>query len=346
MEKRLLVRRGHKDRLRELAGTMLRRGLLPMRRHIVTAAALSLVVFSTLLSLNEVLPFPLPGERMLYDPTDWSLLFGAPRQAAVHPAAGTAAGQSMGGLSVIQPPVVYLLYRAHPGDTMGNIASHLGVSMDTLASMNRVQGQGVHNVMVGELLKVPSQDGIPAVLSGDFDAFCQKNSVAPDAVLSANGVSRADLHDGMVLFLPGVQHTGFQLALYTGTLVAMPLHGYESSPFGYRADPFTGLPNHHTGVDIAAPMGSQIRSATDGTVIRAEFDNMLGNYVQVQAYAGFSYIYGHMSKILAGVGVRVHQGQVIGLVGETGYATGPHLHFEVRKNGVPQNPRSFLPGIR
>ena len=346
MGKRRPAPGGHSERLRKLAGDVLRHGIMPIRRHIASAAALSFVVCAALLSMNELLPYPPPGERMLYDPTDWSLLFGAPHAVASRPAAVLSNGPSIGGLSVIQPPVVYLLYKAHPGDTMGNIATRLGVSMDTLASLNRVQGQGVHNVMVGETLKVPSQDGIPAALSGDFDAFCQKNSVAPDAVLAANNITRADLHDGMALFLPGAQHTGFQLALYTGTLVAMPLRGYESSPFGYRPDPFTGAPNHHTGVDIAAPMGSAIRSATDGTVIRAQFDTMLGNYVQVQAFAGFSYIYGHMSRILTAVGAHVHQGQLIGLVGDTGYATGPHLHFEIRKNGFPLNPRNFVPGIR
>jgi murein DD-endopeptidase MepM/ murein hydrolase activator NlpD len=99
-------------------------------------------------------------------------------------------------------------------------------------------------------------------------------------------------------------------------------------------------------VDIAAPEGATIRSGTDGRVIAAQYDSILGNYVQVLGQVGFSYIYGHMSQILARVGAVVSTGQVIGLVGHTGYATGPHLHFEIRKNGVPINPNNYLPGIR
>ena len=71
---------------------------------------------------------------------------------------------------------------------------------------------------------------------------------------------------GMPLFFPGVQHTGYARALAEGVGVALPLHGWESSPYGTRSDPFTGQRSRHNGVDIAAPMGSAIRSATDGVV--------------------------------------------------------------------------------
>ena len=150
----------------------------------------------------------------------------------------------------------------------------------------------------------------------------------------------------MTLFFPGVQHTGYALSLAVGVGVALPIHGWESSPFGWRSDPFTGARSHHSGVDIAAPSGSTIRSATDGVVVTATYDSMLGNYVEVRAQLGYSYVYGHMSQILTHVGARVATGSVLGLVGQTGYATGPHLHFEVRLYGVPQNPRNYLPGIR
>jgi len=336
----------HSERLKAYARKALREGLLPIRRQVRSAAALCFVVCAVLLVLNDLLPFPPPGERILYDPTDWSLLFSPRQPLPARPPALAGEGQGMGGLSSMQPPVELLLYKVRPGDSMGTIASKLGVSVDTLSSMNRVQGQGVHTVIVGELLKVPSQDGIPVALAGDFDAFCEKYKLVPDEVLSANSLTRSDLHEGMVLFLPRVQHKGAELALITGTLVAMPLRGYESSPFGRRSDPITGLPSRHTGVDIAAPMGSPIRSSTDGTVITARYDSMLGNYVEIRGFAGYSYVYGHMRVIRTSVGVHVNRGQLIGLVGDTGYATGPHLHFEVRRYGVPLNPSNFLYGIR
>jgi murein DD-endopeptidase MepM/ murein hydrolase activator NlpD len=326
-------------------GTLLWGVLFPIRRHIMAAVALMFVVSSVVLVLAELLPFPSPGESILLDPTDWSMLFHRDSSVSEGPDR-RAPGPSMGGSSFVQPPVAILLYRAHTGDTMSGIATKLGMDIDTISSMNRVEGRGVHNVTVGEILKVPSQNGIYLPLAADFDAQCRKYSVSPEDVLAANSLTRSQLTAGIRLFFPGVQHTGYARSLAVGVGVSLPLRGWESSPYGWRPDPFTGQRSHHSGVDIAAPEGSPIRSATDGVVIAAGYDSMLGNYVEVRAQLGYSYVYGHMSTILARSGLRVATGSLLGLVGHTGYATGPHLHFEVRLHGVPQNPRNYLPGIR
>ncbi len=336
----------HRERLIELLRLRLLVPLRGIRRHVMSALALVFVAAVVVLALDARLPFPRPGERILYDPTDWSLLLPGHGRAAVEPRRSPYGEGDIGGGSTTQAPLAILLYRAKPGDTISSVATKVGLSMDTVSSMNRVQGRGVHNVRVGELLKIPTEDGIFLALTGDFDALCTARKVAPEDVLAANNVTRDELTQGMLLFFPGVQHTGFELALANGVGVALPIHGYESSPFGRRPDPFTGQPSRHSGVDIAAPEGSQIRSGTDGRVIAAQYDATLGNYVQVQGQVGFSYIYGHMSQILTHVGAIVSTGQVIGLIGHTGYATGPHLHFEIRKNGVPINPNNYLPGIR
>jgi murein DD-endopeptidase MepM/ murein hydrolase activator NlpD len=341
-----LRRRGtHRQRLSEMGRRLLWEVLFPVRRHIMVAVALMFVVSSMALVLNERLPFPSPGESILLDPTDWSMLFHRDPPLQERPDMRSP-GPSVGGSSFVQPPLAILLYRAHAGDTMSGIATKLGMDIDTISSMNRVQGRGVHNVTVGELLKIPSQNGITLAIAADFDAQCRTYGVSPEDVLAANSVTRADVSPGMRLFFPGVQHTGYARSLAVGVGVALPIRGWESSPYGWRSDPFTGQRSHHSGVDIAAPEGSPIRSATDGVVIAAGYDGMLGNYVEVRAQLGYSYVYGHMSAILAQGGARVATGSLLGLVGHTGYATGPHLHFEVRLNGVPQNPRNYLPGIR
>ena len=320
--------------------------LFPFRHAIMSAAALLFVLTTVLLVLDAVVPFPPPSEALLYDPADWSIVFHGATGAPVAPGPHNAMGQPIGGTSMEQAPVTVLLYHAHRGDTMSGIASRLGLDVDTVSSMNRVQGRGVHNITVGEIIKIPTQNGITLAAASDFDAQCKGYGVSPDDVLAANGLGRSQLVRGMTLFFPGVQHTGYARSLAVGVGVALPLRGWESSPFGWRADPFTGVRSHHSGVDIAAPMGSAIRSATDGVVIAATYDAMLGNYVEVRAQLGYSYVYGHMSQILTHPGARVATGTIIGLVGQTGYATGPHLHFEVRLHGVPQNPRNYLPGIR
>ena len=340
------MRGPHTERLAATLRTVLWDSLFPLRRQILSSVALLFVVASVLLVLDAVLPFPPPSERILLDPSDWSLVFHREPPPAARPAAAGAPGKSVGGTSMAQSPLTVLLYHAQPGDTMSGIAIKLGMDIDTISSMNRVEGRGVHNVTVGEVLKVPSQNGIPLAAAADFDAQCRSYGVSPEDVLAANSLTRDQLAPGMRLFFPGVQHTGYARSLAVGVGVALPIRGWESSPFGWRSDPFTGQRSHHSGVDIAAPEGAPIRSATDGVVVAATYDSMLGNYVEVRAQLGYSYVYGHMSTILTRVGSRVATGSAIGLVGHTGYATGPHVHFEVRLHGVPQNPRNYLPGIR
>jgi murein DD-endopeptidase MepM/ murein hydrolase activator NlpD len=334
------------EQLSSLSRRLLWGALFPIRRHVMTAVAVLFVTVTVLLVLDARLPFPSPSESILVDPTDWSMLFHRDPSLPGHPDMTLASGPSMGGSTSVQPPLAVLLYRAQPGDTMSGIATKLGMDIDTISSMNRVEGRGVHNVTVGEMLKIPSQNGISLSVAPDFDAQCRSYGVSPEDVVAANSITRAEVSPGMKLFFPGVQHTGYARSLAVGVGVSLPLRGWESSPFGWRADPFTGQRSHHSGVDIAAAEGSPVRSATDGVVISATYDGMLGNYVEVRAQLGYSYVYGHMSTILTRVGARVAAGSLLGLVGHTGYATGPHLHFEVRLNGVPQNPRNYLPGIR
>jgi murein DD-endopeptidase MepM/ murein hydrolase activator NlpD len=340
------TRESRTEALFSLARRLVWETLFPIRRHIMAAIAMVFVASSVLLVLDARLPFPSPAESILLDPTDWSMLFHRDPPLPGRPEMKAAAGPSMGGSTFVQPPLEILLYRAQPGDTMSGIATKLGMDIDTISSMNRVEGRGVHNVTVGEVLKIPSQNGITLSVAADFDAQCHSYGVSPEDVLAANSLTRAQVLTGLRLFFPGVQHTGYARSLAVGVGVSLPLHGWESSPFGWRADPFTGERSHHSGVDIAAPEGSPVRSATDGVVIAAGYDGMLGNYVEVRAQLGYSYVYGHMSTIIAHGGGRVATGSLLGLVGHTGYATGPHLHFEVRLNGVPQNPRNYLPGIR
>jgi murein DD-endopeptidase MepM/ murein hydrolase activator NlpD len=111
-------------------------------------------------------------------------------------------------------------------------------------------------------------------------------------------------------------------------------------------DPFTGTTGTHRGVDLAAPLGSAVRSVSDGTVTVAGYNDVLGNYVMIRGPLNRTFVYGHMDRIFVSGGERVTQGDRIGTIGMTGKTTGPHLHFEVRVNGVPDNPHWYLKGVR
>jgi murein DD-endopeptidase MepM/ murein hydrolase activator NlpD len=124
-------------------------------------------------------------------------------------------------------------------------------------------------------------------------------------------------------------------------LLRTPVDGARiSSPFGMRMHPILGYSAMHQGVDFAVPAGSPIMASGDGVVATAGWAGGYGNLVVLRHASDYSTAYAHMSRIATGIkpGLRVRQGQVIGYVGATGLATGPHLHYEVRINDRPVNP--------
>jgi hypothetical protein len=118
--------------------------------------------------------------------------------------------------------------------------------------------------------------------------------------------------------------------------------GWFSSNFGYRIDPFTGLRSFHEGIDFPAEVGTTIVAAASGKVVYAGYHPEYGRMVEVDHGNGLLTRYAHTSQIFVREGDLVVRGQRLASVGSTGRSTGPHLHFEVRLNGVPQNPARFL----
>lgn len=116
-----------------------------------------------------------------------------------------------------------------------------------------------------------------------------------------------------------------------------PTRGSVTSEYGYRWG------RMHEGIDIAAPTGTPIWAAADGVVIYSGVMNGYGLVILIDHGGGFTTVYAHQSRLAAGDGRRVSQGELIGYVGSTGHSTGPHLHFETRVNGSAQNPRNYLP---
>ncbi len=143
-------------------------------------------------------------------------------------------------------------------------------------------------------------------------------------------------------------HKGGTIGFYNGkgetvrkTLLKTPVDGARlSSGFGMRRHPVLGYSKMHKGIDFAAPIGTPIMAAGDGKVIKAGKWSSYGNYVRIQHNKTYATAYAHMHRYGKGikVGKWVRQGQIIGYVGRTGRCTGPHLHYEVLKNGVQVNP--------
>jgi murein DD-endopeptidase MepM/ murein hydrolase activator NlpD len=123
---------------------------------------------------------------------------------------------------------------------------------------------------------------------------------------------------------------------------AYPIKASTSSPFGWRIHPIVGERRFHTGLDFAADYGSTIRAADTGTVIFAGWYGGYGKSVIINHGNGMTTLYGHTSELYISEGQKVKRGQPIAAVGSTGLSTGPHLHFEVRRNGTPVDPMNYL----
>lgn len=122
----------------------------------------------------------------------------------------------------------------------------------------------------------------------------------------------------------------------------IPLRAPVTSPFGWRRHPIFGLRKFHTGVDLAGPNRSSIVAADSGNVLYSGWYGGYGKVVIVSHGKGMATLYAHLSKAAVSPGENVKKGQVIGYEGSTGFSTGPHLHFEVRVDGKPNNPMSYV----
>ena len=134
-------------------------------------------------------------------------------------------------------------------------------------------------------------------------------------------------------------------SLAAATPTGWPVRGWITSEFGERVSPYTGeIGALHQGVDIANKLGSPITAAADGLVTQAGWTSGgYGKMVEIVHGYGYATRYGHCSRLRATPGQRVRRGEVIGYLGSTGNATGPHCHYEVRLYGVPVDPRTFMP---
>ena len=167
------------------------------------------------------------------------------------------------------------------------------------------------------------------------ETLAQKEHAPLEDVVELNDVAdpRAPLAPGSKLFVP----EGATPAPAAARRFAWPIHGILSSGFGARE----GRP--HEGIDIAAPQGTEIHAAADGEVVYSGNGiRGYGNVVIVSHGDGFLTVYAHNLQNRVQKGERVTRGQLLGLVGQTGHATAPHLHFEVRYGETPRNPITYL----
>ncbi|MFO7942258.1 MAG: M23 family metallopeptidase [Bacillota bacterium] len=244
------------------------------------------------------------------------------------------------GEAPLDPPLhaQVIEYEVESGDTLSEIANSFGTDAETLAIINDLSNWNA--LQPGDTLKILTVSGLlHRVGPGESaSAVADRHGVNLADLLAANGLREGeDLPVGEEVIVPGARPEREAVLAVRGELYRWPTRGRISSPFGYRWGGF------HTGIDIATGTGTPVTPTRAGRVSHAGWRGAYGYLVIVDHGGGMSSYYAHLSAITANVGQNVTQDTLIGRVGSTGRSTGPHLHFEIRENGDPNNPMNYLP---
>jgi len=247
-------------------------------------------------------------------------------------------------------PPRFQTHTVERGDTLWNISKKYDVPLETILKHNpelkkRVAYIGEEIILVNESDDIPVY--VPEVIyhrvrSGDsFWSISHHYHIPTKTIYSLNGLNRKSvIHPGQILRL---SKTKLDKRYIYRPFFYWPLKGRITSGFGRRRNPFARrYRQFHKGIDIAAPIGTKFTAPRDGVVIFSARFRGYGNCIFIRHTNGYVTVYGHNRMNLVQKGEIVHRGQVIGEVGRTGMATGPHLHFEIRKKTVPMNPRVVM----
>jgi len=252
----------------------------------------------------------------------------------------------------IKPRGEIIEYQVQSGDTVSTIAEKFGVSVDTIRWENDLKS--VKDIKPGQILRILPVTGVRhKVKPGDtIYSIAKKYQVDPQVIVDwpynsfANDETFA-LAVGQDLIIPdGVKPKEIPTAPRPTYYAQVPGAGLGTGQFAWPTSGriSQGYSWYHKAVDIANKDAPDILAADGGTVILAGWVPPMayGNHVIIDHGNGFVTLYAHMSQIYVSVGQKVARGQAIGKMGSTGRSTGTHLHFEIRQNGVAQNPLNFL----
>lgn len=242
-------------------------------------------------------------------------------------------------------PVTFSTYIVKPNDNITSISKNAGLTnVSTLIAVNNIAN--VRRLQSGQKLIIPSIDGMnyTAVAGDTLETIAKKYETSIEKLLDVNDLSSSVIKEGQKIFIPGAKLSSNELKKALGELFMYPLqvNWRLSSNYGKRPDPFTGVSSFHTGIDMAAPLKSPVLASADGVVKTVSWSNVYGNYIIISHADGYQTLYAHLYSATIKQGQRVTQGTKIGLLGSTGYSTGPHLHFTVYKNNKLISPYEVL----
>lgn len=232
------------------------------------------------------------------------------------------------------------------GEELLAVAARLSMPYETLVTLNGISK--TRSFREGEVVLIPSIAGVfvPDTPRNDLDVLLASRSAIANVpmqrvVATVGGVERG------FTFYPGSRLFPTERSFFLEIGFRMPLpDSVLTSRYGFRSSPIDGHDRMHEGVDLAAPFGTNVIAAREGTVVAAGDDPVLGLRIILEHEGGLRTIYGHLSRIAVVLNQTVQSGTIIGAVGSTGLSTGPHLHFEIRLSGKARDPSSYIPGLK
>lgn len=220
-------------------------------------------------------------------------------------------------------PLQFYKYNIKEGDSIFTVSSRFNLSYDTIASLNNIENQLFFNSF--DSILIPNCPGLYLTekTEGDFE--------------------EVQIENRKIYFYPGKGFSSNVRLSFLVTPFKSPLsHMNVTSEFGYRKNPFSGVNEFHPGIDLKATYNTPIYSPYKGKIITVEYSEFYGNTLKIEHTGGYISVYYHLNRIDVKLGSIVEKGDLLGLTGNTGRSTGPHLHLEIHYNGKPVNPRILL----
>ncbi|THB66620.1 MAG: M23 family metallopeptidase [Spirochaetaceae bacterium] len=236
------------------------------------------------------------------------------------------------------PALLLYRYRPKSNETLFSIASRLLLPYGTLATLNKIETatDGLGDNDEGYIL-IPNQPGL-------FSPELLPDLPKEEAQTVFLPVPHRD--EGRWFFYPGRDFSPQARRDFFTHPFGFPVAAPRiTSPYGMRVSPITGKQMMHHGVDFGGRPNTPVIAAADGRIIAVEWSPVLGFFVEIQHDNQLTSLYGHLSQITVSYGQRVSKAEQIGKMGTTGLTTGPHVHFEIRRNGVPVDPFTVLPRV-
>ena len=244
-----------------------------------------------------------------------------------------------------EPEIMFFTYKNTERFTFQGIAARTCINQETLATLNQIEN--AQDEVKGRTFIIPVVNGLFIPIEkgiNSLEVLLQENYSTQ--TLTKNSIYY-NINGRDYLFLLSKRFTPTERAYFLDSALRLPLDSssfWVSSEFGKRKNPFSGQMKDHNGIDLAAPEGTPVYAIKDGAVYTCiENDAQFGNYIILTHDLGkMTSVYAHLSKITVERYQNVKKGDVIGYVGQTGMATGPHLHFEIRQGGKAEDPRLRL----